>query len=132
MRFYSLAIREQLKDTNVRVIEALPPVVDTQMNDGNPMKKMSPEECARQIMNAVIGDRGRSEYRDDEDATFHGKHLAGSGQTDNAAILMISRPKLRGFWLLPLATLGLHVSACGYKLKRAQQWAKSGADPAEL
>lgn len=57
LRFYSLALREQLKGTNIRVIEALPPVVDTQMNDGNPMKKMPPEECARQIVEAIEKDR---------------------------------------------------------------------------
>lgn len=57
LRFYTLTLREQLKDTNVRVIEALPPVVDTQMNDGNPMKKMPPEECARQIVEAIEKDR---------------------------------------------------------------------------
>ena len=53
LRFYTLALREQLKDTAVRVIEALPPVVDTQMNDGNPMKKMPADECARQIIAAI-------------------------------------------------------------------------------
>ncbi len=53
LRFYTLSLREQLKDTNIRVTEALPPVVDTQMNDGNPMKKMPPEECARQIVVAI-------------------------------------------------------------------------------
>ncbi len=57
LRFYSLTLREQLKDTNIRVIEALPPVVDTQMNDGNPMKKMPAEECARQIVEAIEKDR---------------------------------------------------------------------------
>lgn len=57
LRFYSLALREQLKETNIRVIEALPPVVDTQMNDGNPMKKMPAEECARQIVVAIEKDR---------------------------------------------------------------------------
>lgn len=57
LRFYTLALREQLKDTRVKVIEALPPVVDTQMNDGNPMKKMPPEECARQIVAAIEQDR---------------------------------------------------------------------------
>lgn len=56
LRFYTLALREQLKGTPVTVIEALPPVVDTQMNDGNPMKKMSPEECARQIVAAIETD----------------------------------------------------------------------------
>lgn len=54
LRFYSLTLREQLKDTNIRVIEALPPVVDTQMNDGNPMKKMPASECAAQIVDAII------------------------------------------------------------------------------
>jgi uncharacterized oxidoreductase len=59
LRFYTLALREQLKGTRVKVIEALPPVVDTQMNDGNPMKKMPPEECARQIIAAI--EQGRDE-----------------------------------------------------------------------
>ena len=59
LRFYTLALREQLKGTRVRVIEALPPVVDTQMNDGNPMKKMPPGECARQIIAAI--EQGRDE-----------------------------------------------------------------------
>lgn len=59
LRFYTLGLREQLKDTNIQVIEALPPVVDTQMNDGNPMKKMSPQECARQIIEAL--EKGRDE-----------------------------------------------------------------------
>ena len=53
LRFYTLALRAQLADTNIHVIEALPPVVDTQMNEGNDMKKMSPAECARQIMVAI-------------------------------------------------------------------------------
>lgn len=53
LRSYTLALREQLKRTKVQVIEALPPVVDTQMNDGNPMKKMPPRECARQIIAAL-------------------------------------------------------------------------------
>ncbi|MEP5939202.1 MAG: SDR family NAD(P)-dependent oxidoreductase [Erythrobacter sp.] len=57
LRFYTLALREQLKDTNIQVTEALPPVVDTQMNDGNPMKKMPAEECARQIVVAIQKDR---------------------------------------------------------------------------
>ncbi|MBA3864410.1 MAG: short-chain dehydrogenase [Erythrobacter sp.] len=59
LRFYTLALREQLKGTSIQVIEALPPVVDTQMNHGNPMKKMSAAECARQIIAAI--ERGRDE-----------------------------------------------------------------------
>jgi len=53
LRFYTLALRAQLADTNIQVIEALPPVVDTQMNEGNDMKKMSAEECARHILVAI-------------------------------------------------------------------------------
>ena len=59
LRFYTLALREQLKGSAIQVIEALPPVVDTQMNDGNAMKKMPPEECARQIIAAI--EQGRDE-----------------------------------------------------------------------
>lgn len=57
LRFYTLGLREQLKDTNIHVIEALPPVVDTQMNDGRDAKKMSPQECARQIVEALEKDQ---------------------------------------------------------------------------
>jgi uncharacterized oxidoreductase len=53
LRAYSLTLREQLKDTNIHVIEALPPVVDTQMNADNPMSKMPAAECAAQIMDAI-------------------------------------------------------------------------------
>jgi uncharacterized oxidoreductase len=54
LRSYTLALREQLKATKIHVIEALPPVVDTQMNDGRDAKKMSPQECARQIVAAIV------------------------------------------------------------------------------
>lgn len=53
LRSYTLALRAQLEDTNIHVIEALPPVVDTQMNDGNDAKKMSPQECASHIVDAI-------------------------------------------------------------------------------
>jgi uncharacterized oxidoreductase len=56
LRSYTLALRAQLKDTNIHVIEALPPVVDTQMNTETKGKKMSPGECARQIVVAIEKD----------------------------------------------------------------------------
>lgn len=56
LRAYSLTLREQLKDTSIRVIEALPPVVDTQMNANNPMSKMPAVECAAQILDAIESD----------------------------------------------------------------------------
>ena len=56
LRSYGQAIREQFKGTGVAVIEALPPVVDTQMTAGRGNRKMSPEECARQIVSALEKD----------------------------------------------------------------------------
>lgn len=56
-RSYTQAVRYQLKDTNVRMIEALPPMVDTAMTAGRGNSKMSPQECARQIVAAIEGDR---------------------------------------------------------------------------
>lgn len=57
LRSYTQALRAQLADTNVHVVEALPPVVDTQMTADRDNKKMPPEECARQIIAAVEGNR---------------------------------------------------------------------------
>ncbi len=57
LRSYTQALRAQLGDTNIRVIEALPPVVDTQMTAGRDNRKMLPEECARQIIEAIEKDR---------------------------------------------------------------------------
>lgn len=59
LRSYTQAIRYQLKDTPICVIEALPPVVDTQMTAGRGGNKMQPDECARQIVSAL--EAGRDE-----------------------------------------------------------------------
>jgi uncharacterized oxidoreductase len=53
MRSYTQALRAQLKGTTIHVLEALPPVVDTQMTDHRAGKKLSPEDCARQIIAAM-------------------------------------------------------------------------------
>lgn len=50
LRSYTLGIRHQLKGSNVAVIEALPPLVDTRMTAGRGSNKMSAAECARQIV----------------------------------------------------------------------------------
>jgi uncharacterized oxidoreductase len=55
LRSYTLAVREQLKGTGVKVVEALPPLVDTQMTAGRGKNKMSPAECARQIVAGMEG-----------------------------------------------------------------------------
>ncbi len=59
LRSYTQAIRAQLVDTNIHVIEALPPVVDTAMTAGRGGSKMAPQECARQIIDAI--ERNRAE-----------------------------------------------------------------------
>lgn len=57
LRSYTQAIRYQLRQTNVRMIEALPPVVDTQMTAGRDNRKMPPADCARAIVAAIEGDK---------------------------------------------------------------------------
>ncbi len=53
LRSYTLALRAQLKGEPIQVIEALPPVVDTQMTADRKTSKMPPQECARQIVAAL-------------------------------------------------------------------------------
>lgn len=53
LRSYTQAIRHVLKDSNVRVIEALPPVVETNMTAGRAGKKMSAHDCAAEIVRGI-------------------------------------------------------------------------------
>lgn len=53
LRSYTLALRAQLKDSGITVVEALPPLVDTQMTAGRGSNKMAPAECARQIVTGM-------------------------------------------------------------------------------
>jgi len=53
LRSYTQALRAQVGGANFLVIEALPPVVDTQMTADRDNKKMPTEECARQIIEAI-------------------------------------------------------------------------------
>lgn len=53
LRSYTQALRAQLAGTNIHVIEALPPVVETKMTAGRSSKKMPAAECARQIVTAI-------------------------------------------------------------------------------
>lgn len=60
LRSFTLAVRHQLRDTNVAVIEALPPLVDTPMTSAVGSKgKMSADKCAAAILAAIT--RGRNE-----------------------------------------------------------------------
>ena len=53
LRSYTQAIRHLLKDSNVRVIEALPPVVETNMTAGRAGRKMSAHDCAAEIVHGI-------------------------------------------------------------------------------
>lgn len=59
LRSFTQALRHQLKDTRVTVIEALPPVVETRMTVANPHKKMPAPACAAEIVRAI--ETGRTE-----------------------------------------------------------------------
>ena len=53
LRSYTQALRAQLADTAITVVEALPPVVETKMTAGRSSGKMPAAECARQIVAAM-------------------------------------------------------------------------------
>lgn len=54
LRSFTQSLRHNLRDTNVHVIEALPPVVDTAMTRGRVGgSKMSAKDCAAQIVDAI-------------------------------------------------------------------------------
>lgn len=54
LRSFTQSLRHNLRDTNIHVIEALPPVVDTAMTRGRVSgRKMSADECAAQIIDAI-------------------------------------------------------------------------------
>jgi uncharacterized oxidoreductase len=55
LRIFTQALRNQLHDTSVRVIEILPPIVDTPMTAGRGSKKLSPEKIADEIIGALRG-----------------------------------------------------------------------------
>ncbi|HMO76331.1 MAG TPA: SDR family NAD(P)-dependent oxidoreductase [Sphingopyxis sp.] len=53
LRSYTQAIRYQLKDSGVRVIEALPPLVATNMTAGRGGKMMTAADCAAEIVRGI-------------------------------------------------------------------------------
>ena len=57
LRSFTMALRAQLAGTRVRVLEALPPVVETRMTVDNPHKKLPAAECGRQIVAAMAAGR---------------------------------------------------------------------------
>ena len=59
MRAFTRAFRYQSEDSfpNVRVVEALPPIVDTEMTHGRGKGKISPSDCASEIVHGLIAGR---------------------------------------------------------------------------
>ncbi|MCZ8323366.1 MAG: SDR family oxidoreductase [Novosphingobium sp.] len=59
LRSFTKALRYQARRAapHLRVIEALPPMVDTDMTKGRGKAKMSPEDCAAAILSAMLADR---------------------------------------------------------------------------
>jgi uncharacterized oxidoreductase len=60
LRSFTQAMRYNLRDTKIHVIEALPPVVETALTAANLRKKMSAEACARQIIVAIERDHAEA------------------------------------------------------------------------
>lgn len=58
LRSFTQALRHNLRDSHVHVIEALPPVVDTAMTRGRVSgSKISAADCAAQIVDAISSNR---------------------------------------------------------------------------
>ena len=53
LRSYTQSLRAQLAGTNIHVLEALPPVVETKMTAGRANKKMSASDCAAAFVSAM-------------------------------------------------------------------------------
>lgn len=56
LRSYTQAIRYQLRDSGVKVVEALPPLVATNMTAGRGGKMLPASECAAQIVRGIKAD----------------------------------------------------------------------------
>lgn len=53
LRSFTFSLRKQLEGTPITVIEALPPMVETQMTEGQKGKKISADECAAEMLRAL-------------------------------------------------------------------------------
>jgi uncharacterized oxidoreductase len=59
LRSFTMALRAQLAETDVRVLEVLPPVVETRLTAANRFSKVPASECARRIVATM--ERNRDE-----------------------------------------------------------------------
>jgi len=56
LRSFTLALRHQLRNTKVHVLEVLPPVVATKMTETYSHPRMPTSDCAAEIVRAMAGD----------------------------------------------------------------------------
>ncbi|MBU6206066.1 MAG: SDR family NAD(P)-dependent oxidoreductase [Alphaproteobacteria bacterium] len=62
LRSFTMALRHQLKNTHIRMLEVLPPVVETKMTAGHIARghrAISPDQCAAEVVRAM--ERGAKE-----------------------------------------------------------------------
>lgn len=57
MRVFTKALRYQLEDTSVRVVEVVPPLVDTAMTKGRGTRKISPDRVAQAVIRGLQTNR---------------------------------------------------------------------------
>jgi uncharacterized oxidoreductase len=60
LRSFTQALRHNLRNSKVHVIEALPPVVATAMTAARQQKKMPASECAAQIIDAIESNKAEA------------------------------------------------------------------------
>lgn len=57
LRSFTMALRHNLKRSNVHVIEALPPLVETAMTVESDGKKLPAKDCAAQIVDGILSNK---------------------------------------------------------------------------
>jgi uncharacterized oxidoreductase len=60
LRSFTQALRHNLRNSKVHIIEALPPVVETAMTSARQQKKMPAAECAAQIVDAIESNKAEA------------------------------------------------------------------------
>ncbi len=60
LRSFTQSLRHNLRNSKVRVVEALPPVVETAMTAARQQKKMPATECAAQIIDAIESNKAEA------------------------------------------------------------------------
>ena len=53
LNIFSQSLANQLENTNIKVMQAFPPLVDTRMTEGRGSGKLQPDEAARRIIRGV-------------------------------------------------------------------------------